>query len=123
MAIQTQKLAFTDSPFCKGRKFCTVCRDRIGGAEWRAAMASSFAMPASGDFECPFGIPWVEPSAPNPLPLGDMVAAAAQPIAAAIDAVAGTRLVQCTTCKKRRDRLNRIGERIAGQVSKPGPEK
>jgi len=43
------------------------------------------------------------------LRLGDAVAAFAQPVARAIDAVAGTHLVNCRGCQKRKDALNRIG--------------
>lgn len=39
--------------------------------------------------------------------LGDLVAKIAQPIAAAIDAVAGTSLKTCGGCQKRREWLNK----------------
>lgn len=39
---------------------------------------------------------------------GDVVAAVAQPIAAAIDKIAGTDLVNCRGCKKRQETLNRL---------------
>jgi hypothetical protein len=39
--------------------------------------------------------------------LGDAVAAAAQPIAKAIDAVAGTKIQSCPSCAKRRETLNK----------------
>jgi hypothetical protein len=42
------------------------------------------------------------------LGLGDVVAAIAQPIAKAIDAVAHTNIQNCGGCKKRRAALNRI---------------
>jgi hypothetical protein len=38
--------------------------------------------------------------------LGDAFALVAQPIARAIDAVAGTDIANCTPCKKRRERWN-----------------
>jgi hypothetical protein len=41
--------------------------------------------------------------------LGDKVAAVAQPIAKAIDAVAGTKIQECGGCKRRQEALNRIG--------------
>lgn len=40
--------------------------------------------------------------------LGDAVAFVAQPIAKAIDAVAGTHVAECGGCKKRRAALNRV---------------
>ena len=42
--------------------------------------------------------------------LGDRVAAVAQPIARAIDAVLGTHVAECGGCKRRREALNRFGE-------------
>jgi hypothetical protein len=43
----------------------------------------------------------------QPIPgLGDKIAAVAQPIAKAIDKVAGTKLAGCGGCKKMRERLN-----------------
>jgi len=38
--------------------------------------------------------------------LGDVVAIVAQPVAKAIDAVAGTKLSACGGCQKRRNKLN-----------------
>lgn len=47
------------------------------------------------------------PTAPAPTRgLGDMVAKVAQPIAAIVDAVAGTNLKNCGGCKQRREKLN-----------------
>lgn len=40
--------------------------------------------------------------------LGDAVAAVAQPIARAIDRIAGTDIQHCGGCQKRRNYLNRI---------------
>lgn len=40
--------------------------------------------------------------------LGDLVAAVAQPIAGAIDRVAGTQIKSCGGCAKRREMLNKI---------------
>lgn len=40
--------------------------------------------------------------------LGDAVAAVAQPIAKAIDAVAGTNVQGCGACKKRQEALNKL---------------
>jgi hypothetical protein len=40
--------------------------------------------------------------------LGDVVAAVAQPIARAIDRVAGTDIKHCAGCAGRRDSLNRL---------------
>lgn len=45
---------------------------------------------------------------PKRFGLGDAVALVAQPIARAVDAVAGTKIAQCGGCKKRRAALNRI---------------
>ncbi|MDE2106725.1 MAG: hypothetical protein KGL39_56440 [Patescibacteria group bacterium] len=39
--------------------------------------------------------------------LGDMVAKVAQPVARAIDAVAGTKIANCGGCAKRQDALNK----------------
>lgn len=39
---------------------------------------------------------------------GDMVAKAAQPIAKAIDKVAGTNIQNCQPCKKRQETLNQV---------------
>ena len=46
--------------------------------------------------------PW-----PKPKGLGDVVALMAQPIAKAIDSVAGTKLEGCSGCKARQEALNR----------------
>jgi hypothetical protein len=43
----------------------------------------------------------------RPFGLGDAVAAVAQPIAGAIDAVLGTNIKECGGCAKRREALNR----------------
>jgi lauroyl/myristoyl acyltransferase len=48
------------------------------------------------------------PVSQKPRGLGDMVAAVAQPIAKAIDAVAKTNLQNCGGCKARREKLNQI---------------
>ncbi len=48
------------------------------------------------------------PQVAERLGLGDAVAAIAQPIAKAIDAVAHTNIQNCGGCKKRREMLNRI---------------
>ena len=40
--------------------------------------------------------------------LGDVVAKVAQPVAKAIDAVAGTNLQNCGGCKARQEKLNQI---------------
>lgn len=45
---------------------------------------------------------------PRPRGLGDVVAGVAQPIARAIDAVAGTDIEHCGGCQRRRELLNRI---------------
>lgn len=42
------------------------------------------------------------------LKLGDMVEKIAQPIAKAIDAIAGTDIQNCDACKKRKEKLNNI---------------
>lgn len=49
--------------------------------------------------------------------LGDAVASVAQPIARAIDRVAGTDIEHCGGCKKRQDALNRVGQSLF--ASKP----
>lgn len=46
--------------------------------------------------------------------LGDYVAMMAQPIARAIDRVAGTNVADCPGCKKRREKLNRLSEALRG---------
>lgn len=43
----------------------------------------------------------------KPFGLGDAVALVARPVARAIDAAAGTNLVACAGCAKRREALNR----------------
>lgn len=60
--------------------------------------------------------------------LGDMVAKVAQPIAKAIDAVAGTNIHECSRCKQRQEALNKLGSKIGltskttpSQVSPPKP--
>lgn len=47
---------------------------------------------------------WIKPNRG----LGDAVAAVAQPIAKAIDAVAGTNVQGCGACKKRQEALNKL---------------
>jgi len=56
----------------------------------------------------------------NPLPLGDLVASIAQPVARAADAVLGTNIRDCAPCKKRHRRWNRAGKRIAEKVKRVG---
>lgn len=51
--------------------------------------------------------PWQRRQTRRRLGLGDVVAAVAQPIASAVDAVAGTNLKGCGGCQQRRDALNR----------------
>lgn len=46
--------------------------------------------------------------APPSSGLGDLVASVAQPIARAIDSVAGTNIAECGGCKKRRAMLNNL---------------
>lgn len=53
------------------------------------------------------------PMRAKPNGLGDLVAQVAQPIAALIDAVAGTRLKTCGGCAQRKARLNRLVPDIA----------
>jgi hypothetical protein len=48
----------------------------------------------------------------KPFGLGDAVATVAQPIARAIDAVAGTKIAECGGCSQRRDALNRLVPRL-----------
>ena len=62
---------------------------------------------------CPLEIPrWNRYGRRNRTPtnrgLGDMVASIAQPIARAIDSVAGTNIQQCGGCKKRQEALNKL---------------
>ncbi len=60
---------------------------------------------------CPLPNPrWTSwpPSPPQSFGLGDAVAAVAQPIAKAIDAVAGTDMQHCGGCARRKERLNRL---------------
>lgn len=45
---------------------------------------------------------------PHRIGLGDAVAIVAQPIAAAIDAIAGTRIQHCQGCAQRREKLNSL---------------
>lgn len=52
------------------------------------------------------------------LPLGDMVAAVAQPIARAADAVLGTSVANCGGCKSRQAKLNSVGQSISETVRK-----
>ena len=44
--------------------------------------------------------------------LGDLVETIAQPIAKVIDKVAGTKIQECGSCKKRKDYLNKIVPKI-----------
>lgn len=62
---------------------------------------------------CPLSPPrWNHYGRKNRLPvkrgLGDVVASFAQPIAKAIDSVAGTNIQQCGGCKKRQEALNKL---------------
>jgi len=58
---------------------------------------------------CPLPVPrWSHYGRLKPRGLGDAVAMVAQPIAKAIDAIAGTNIQQCGACKKRQEALNRI---------------
>lgn len=59
---------------------------------------------------------------PQPIGLGDKIARIAQPIARAIDKIAGTKIARCGGCKKMKDRLNAgtpfaeaVKLRLAGQ--------
>lgn len=53
--------------------------------------------------------------APQPIPLGDRIAAVAQPVARAIDKVFGTKIENCGGCGKTKARLN-AGMSIANAV-------
>jgi hypothetical protein len=48
--------------------------------------------------------------------LGDAVAAVAQPIAKAVDAVFGTELQRCGGCEQRKEKLNRFMPDITKQL-------
>ena len=44
---------------CASERHCGVCRDRDGGAQWRAALLRYFGVaPSERDFECPTGKTW-----------------------------------------------------------------
>ena len=49
-----------------------------------------------------------KPEDKKSIQLGDLVASVAQPIAKAIDAVAGTDIQHCGGCKARQEKLNHI---------------
>jgi hypothetical protein len=49
--------------------------------------------------------------------LGDLVASVAQPIAKAIDRVAGTNIQHCGGCKRRQAALNALGDKLTGAGS------
>jgi len=50
---------------------------------------------------------WTRPRAQKLKGLGDVVALVAQPIAKALDSVAGTKLEGCSSCKQRQATLNK----------------
>jgi hypothetical protein len=58
--------------------------------------------------KCPDQSPLSPPSHSSLTGLGDLVAVLAQPIARAIDRMAGTKLKTCGGCAKRRAKLNAI---------------
>jgi hypothetical protein len=48
-----------DSPSCRQRFACRVCRLRVLGRPFRAGLAAQYTLPAGGaDFPCPQGVPW-----------------------------------------------------------------
>jgi len=53
---------------------------------------------------------WARPKSRKITGLGDAVAVVAQPIARAIDRLAGTNIKHCAGCAKRRHTLNQIGK-------------
>ena len=104
-------MRWSDTAACHSCLHCQACR--MSEAFRRTIVASGFE--TTTEFTCPIGLPIGKEPTTNPLPLGDYVAAVAQPIAAAIDRVAGTHLATCKPCQRRRRKMNRIGARIAGQ--------
>lgn len=56
------KPLFETSDRCVSRQWCELCRNKKEGALWRAAQELRFKLPEGGiDFECPFGVEWVNP--------------------------------------------------------------
>lgn len=51
-----------------------------------------------------------------PFGLGDAVAVIAEPIASALDAVVGTKIKGCGGCARRREALNRAGDKVMGMI-------
>lgn len=79
---------FTESAHCKSRVHCKTCRS---DGKWREAVGAPD--------KCPHGVV---------TGAGDVVERVAQPIAKAIDRVAGTAIANCGGCSKRRDALNKL---------------
>ena len=52
----------------------------------------------------------------NILPIGNIVEKVAKPIAKGIDKVAGTNVRNCAECKKRKELLNKVGEKITNFI-------
>ena len=52
---------------CTSRGACKVCRNKDGGRIWRKSLSKAFILPQAlpnadpVDFECPFGLPWLDP--------------------------------------------------------------
>lgn len=84
---------------CVSERFCSTCRDREGGREWRQQLGRAYELPADApDFVCPHGREWGATKTASKLRgLGDVVAAVTKWLG----------LRECESCEKRREALNR----------------
>src|SRR4051812_48110267 len=69
-----EKQPFTSTLHCTSKAHCKVCRNLVGGREWRRSISNNFSLPqvAEGtdpaDFECPYGEVWnKDPIAKRPM--------------------------------------------------------
>ncbi|MBI5770848.1 MAG: hypothetical protein HZA93_23930 [Verrucomicrobia bacterium] len=100
---------------------CAVCP--VPCDAYRAAQIDYTVADASCPAEPPRWRPFPAHHRPAPLGLGDVVASVAQPIARAIDAVAGTNLKGCGGCAGRKARLNQAVPDIARPFRREGAKK
>jgi hypothetical protein len=52
-------MKFIESRLCQEHQYCTICRHKEAGREWRTLAARIYEMDML-DFVCPYGIAWLE---------------------------------------------------------------
>jgi hypothetical protein len=124
---------FTESPHCKSRLHCGICRNLADGRQWRRSLAKAFSLATDAvDFDCPVSKPWIgsgqstkekvgdiyvtpAPSKGASIPLaGDIIAAVTSKLGVDKATKKLARLLGKADCgcAARRARLNRLDARL-----------